>query len=39
MGKVNYLEIWPAEAWDARYSVLNPDNLSKMLEKLKNLGV
>ncbi len=39
VGKVNYLEIWPAEAWDARYSVLNPDNLSKMLEKLKNLGV
>ena len=39
VGKVTYLEIWPAEVWDERFSVLNPDNLNRMLEKLKNLGV
>ena len=39
VGKMTYLEVWPAETWDARYSVLNPDNLSRMLERLKNLGV
>lgn len=39
VGKLTYLEVWPAEVWDERYSVLNPDNLSKMLDKLKKLGV
>ena len=39
VGKLTYLEVWPAEVWDARYSVLNPDNLAKVLDRLKNLGV
>ena len=39
VGKLTYLEVWPAETWDERYSVLNPENLSKMIDKLKKLGV
>lgn len=39
VGKVKYLEVWPAESWDARYGVLDPDKLSKMLENLKKRGV
>ena len=39
VGKATFLEIWPAEAWDARFSVLNPDNLNRMLDKLKKYGV
>ena len=39
VGKLTYLEVWPAETWDERYSVLNPDNLSKMIDKLRKLGV
>ncbi len=39
VGKGTYLEIWPQEAWDARFSVLNPDNLNRMLENLKKFGV
>ncbi len=39
VGKATYLEVWPAETWDARFSVLNPDNLNRMIEKLKKFGV
>ncbi len=39
VGKGTYLEIWAAEVWDKRFSVLNPDNLDKMLEQLKKHGV
>ena len=39
VGKATFLEIWPAEAWDARFSVLNHDNLNRMLDKLKKYGV
>lgn len=38
VGKATYLEVWPAEAWDARFSVLNPDNLDRILDKLKKYG-
>lgn len=39
VGKVDYLEIWSAEIWDKRYGVLNSDNLKKVLDNLKKLGV
>ncbi len=39
VGKMTYLEVWPAEEWDARYDVLNPSNLARIVDKLKNLGV
>ena len=39
VGKMTYLEVWPAEVWDERYSVLDPDNLRRMLDRLKKLGV
>lgn len=39
VGKMTYLEVWPAEVWDARYSVLDPANLARMLDRLKKLGV
>lgn len=39
VGKVDYLEIWAAEVWDERYGVLNKDNLKKVLDNLKKLGV
>ncbi len=39
VGKATYLEVWPAEVWDARYGVLDPDKISKMIQDLKNKGV
>lgn len=39
VGKGTYLEVWPKETWEARFSVLNPDNLNRMLENLKKFGV
>lgn len=39
VGKGTYLELWGAESWDARFSVLNPDNLKRMLDNLKKFGV
>ncbi len=39
VGKGTFLEVWPAEAWDQRFSVLNPDNLNRMLQNLKKYGV
>lgn len=39
VGKGTFLEVWSAESWDARFSVLNPDNLNRMLENLKKFGV
>lgn len=38
VGKVTYLEMWSAEAWEERYGVLNPDKLDKMLQDLKKRG-
>ena len=35
IGKGTYLEVWGKEVWDARYSVLDPDKLKSMLDKLK----
>ncbi len=39
VGKGDYVEIWAAEVWDERFSILNPDNVSKTLENLKKFGV
>ncbi len=39
VGKINYLEVWPAEKWDARYGVLNPDKIDKMIQDLRKRGV
>lgn len=39
VGKVTYLEMWPAEAWEARYGVLEPSKLDKLLQDLKKRGV
>ncbi len=39
VGKATYLEVWPAEVWDERYGVLDPDAISKMIEGLKRKGV
>ena len=38
-GKMTYLEVWPAETWDSRYNVLNRDNLERMIERIRSLGV
>lgn len=39
VGKGTYLEVWPAEVWDGNFSVLSPDNLNRIIERLKNFGV
>lgn len=39
VGKATYLEVWPAEVWDARYGVLDPQKINDMIENLKNKGV
>ena len=39
VGKGTYLEVWSAEVWDERYSILNKSNLDKVLENLKKHGV
>lgn len=39
VGKGTFVEVWSAESWDARFSVLDPDNLNRMLENLKKFGV
>lgn len=39
VGKGTYLELWSAEVWDERYSILNKSNLDKVLDNLKKHGV
>ncbi len=39
VGKGKYLEVWSSEAWDKRYGVLDPENVSKVLAKLKQQNV
>lgn len=39
VGKATYIEVWPAEVWDERYGVLDPDKISKMIADLKKKGV
>ena len=39
VGKGTYLELWSAEVWDERYSILNKSNLDKVLDSLKKHGV
>ena len=39
VGKATYLEVWPAEAWGARYGVLDPGKIDKMIQDLKKYGV
>ena len=39
VGKMTYLEVWPAEKWDERYGVLDPDKIDKMIQDLKKYGV
>ena len=39
VGKATYVEVWPAEVWDSRYSVLDPENLERIIERLKKFGV
>ncbi len=39
VGKGIYVEVWPAEVWDSKHNALNPDNLNKIIEKLKSFGV
>lgn len=39
VGKGTYLELWSAEVWDERYSILNKSNLDKVLDNLKKRGV
>ncbi len=38
VGKVDHLEIWPAEKWHAKHSILNPDNLAKILDNIQRFG-
>ena len=39
VGKGTYLELWSAEVWDERYSILNKSNLDKVPDSLKKHGV
>lgn len=39
VGKATYLEVWPSETWDARYGVLDPQKIDKMIQDLKKYGV
>lgn len=39
VGKISFVEVWPAEVWDEKYGVLDPTAISKMIEALKNKGV
>ena len=39
VGKMTYLEVWPAEKWDERYGVLDPGKIDKMIQDLKKYGV
>lgn len=39
VGKGKFLEVWAAEKWDSNYSVLNPANLNRIIERLKHFGV
>lgn len=39
VGKMSYLEVWPAEKWDERYGVLDPNKIDKMIQDLKKYGV
>ncbi len=39
VGKATYVEVWAAETFDAKFGVLNPDKISKMLESLRKQGV
>lgn len=38
VGKVNYVELWPAEVWDEKFGALDPDRITKMIESLKKRG-
>ena len=39
VGKFDYVEIWAAETWERKFSVLEKSNLSAMIEKLKKYGL
>ncbi|MGN1096216.1 MAG: division/cell wall cluster transcriptional repressor MraZ [Christensenellales bacterium] len=39
VGKFDYIEIWAAETWERKFSVLEKSNLSAMIEKLKKYGL
>lgn len=39
VGKFDYAEIWAAEMWERKFSVLEKGNLSAMIAKLKSYGL
>ncbi|CDE73214.1 protein MraZ [Acidaminococcus sp. CAG:917] len=39
VGKFDYAEIWAAETWERKFSVLEKGNLSAMIAKLKSYGL
>jgi MraZ protein len=39
VGKATYAEIWPEDVWTERFTLLNPENLDAVLEKMKQYGI
>jgi len=39
VGKLDHIEIWAAETWDRKFSILDKENLAQMIKRLKNYGL
>jgi len=39
VGRIKYVEIWPAEKYDERFGALEPAKLDRMIENLKKAGL